>query len=106
MNLDLGKQDLSTVLDILEKYVSSYEVWAFGSRVIDKAKKFSDLDLVVMTHEPLDFKKLGELQEAFSESHLPIKVDILDWSRIDLNFQKLIKNQYVIIKPHKSPGSF
>jgi uncharacterized protein len=68
-------------------------VWAFGPRVKHTAKKFSDLDLVIMTSKPLSLFTLGEIKEAFSESYLSIKVDVLDWCRADDEFQRLIQQQ-------------
>ncbi len=96
--IDLDPSELNTVLQILQRYVPDHEVWAFGSRVTHTAKKFSDLDLVVMTQQPLAFSILGELQEAFSESNLSIKLDVLDWSRTDLDFQRWIEAQRVLLK--------
>ncbi len=94
-DIDLDSQYLSLVKNILHQYVPGVEVRVFGSRINKTAKKFSDLDLVIMTSEPLPLDLLGSLVSAFSESTLPIKVDVLDWSRIDENFQKIIQKKYV-----------
>lgn len=63
----------------------------FGSRAKGTARKTSDLDLVLMTKKPLEFSILADLKEAFSESDLSFKVDIVDWSDISESFQKLIE---------------
>lgn len=93
--IDLDAHDFATVLKILQEHIPQYEVRAFGSRVTGTAKKFSDLDLVIMSKTPLPLLLLGDLADAFSESDLPIKVDLLDWSRIDEGFQKLILQKYI-----------
>jgi len=97
-DIDLEPEDLAIVLKILQDLVPEHEVWIFGSRVTHKAKPFSDLDLAIITQEPLPLTTLGRLQEAFSESILPIKVDIIDWSRTDEDFKKIIAKNYIKLK--------
>ena len=63
------------------------EVWAFGSRVSGVARDHSDLDLVVIDEQQLPQKQYYQLQEAFQESELPIRVDVLGWHRIAPEFQ-------------------
>jgi uncharacterized protein len=48
--IDITDKNLNIVKKILAKHVPNYEVWAFGSRVSGKAKKFSDLDLVIINN--------------------------------------------------------
>ncbi len=62
---------MNLVRDILQNYIPNYEVWAFGSRVNGRAKLFSDLDVAIITQNPLSFKLNAELSDAFSESDLP-----------------------------------
>lgn len=81
---------LKIVKSILSKYVPHVEVRAFGSRVNGTAKKHSDLDLAIMTSEPLPIQVMADIKHAFSESDLPFKVDVLDWSATGKNFQKII----------------
>ena len=73
------------------------QVYAFGSRARWTAKKHSDLDLVVRCHEPLTLKCLGSLQEAFAESDLPMRVDVVDWQIISDRFRQLIEQDCVAI---------
>ena len=54
-------------MNILQTYIPNEEVWAFGSRVIGKSKKFSDLDLVIKSDTPLPTLTQFNLKEAFSE---------------------------------------
>jgi hypothetical protein len=41
---------------------------------------------------------LATLEEAFTESDLPFKVDVLDWATISENFKKIIQAQHVVVK--------
>jgi len=98
--IDLKPEELEIVRTILKASVPNYEVWAFGSRVSHRARPFSDLDLAIIADSPLDFAQLGELYDTFSESDLPMKVDVLDGSCVAENFREIIRNQYEIIQ-HK-----
>ncbi|MDX8395416.1 MAG: nucleotidyltransferase domain-containing protein [Mariprofundaceae bacterium] len=89
------------VKKILAKHVSEYEVWVFGSRIHgDNLKKFSDLDLAIISANPVDSSSLGALKDAFSESDLPITVDVVDWAATDEGFRTIIKRKYEVIQ-HK-----
>lgn len=89
--LDLDPAQLDEVLEILEPIVPGYPVLAFGSRVAGGARRFSDLDLVIMSDEPLAPATMRALREAFSESNLPIKADVLDWSALSDSFRDVIR---------------
>ncbi len=93
MMLDLDQDHLQIVRTILYELVPQYDVWVFGSRILGTARRFSDLDLVIVTEQPLEFTLLGRIRDAFSESDLPFKVDVLDWSAISQQFRKIIQEQ-------------
>ena len=82
---------------ILERVVPGRQVWAFGSRVTGRAKKFSDLDLAVLGEAPLPLGIMGELAEAFSESDLPWKVDVVDWATASERFRGVVEESHVEI---------
>ncbi|MBF0105872.1 MAG: nucleotidyltransferase domain-containing protein [Deltaproteobacteria bacterium] len=94
----VDKGYLKIVTDILTKYLPTHIVWAFGSRVCENPKKYSDLDIVIKTKAPLPVEIMAHLRDAFSESDLPFKVDVVDWSRISKKFQKIIKEKYEVIQ--------
>lgn len=93
--LKIEEEDFNILKSILQKFVPQYEVHAFGSRVTDTSKPFSDLDVVIMTKNALDIATLGGLMEALSESHLPFRVDVVDWSNISPAFQRVIQQNYL-----------
>jgi predicted nucleotidyltransferase len=97
--IDLSSHDLNVVCKILKTYASDYAVWAFGSRVKGNAKKYSDLDLAIMTQQPLSFSKMAIIKEAFDESDLPIRVDVVDWAETSETFKKIIEQNKVVIQP-------
>jgi predicted nucleotidyltransferase len=91
----LEKKYLDTIQQILQRWVPDYEVWAFGSRVHQRGlKPFSDLDLVLITKQPLDMSHYAIVKEAFNESDLPFRVDITDWSQLSDSFKEMIRNEH------------
>ena len=96
--IDLNPKHLKTIQYILAEYIPAYEVRAFGSRVKWTAKDYSDLDIAVVGSKPLSLRQRGQLAEAFEESNLPIRVDILDWQSISEGFKKVIAEQYEVIQ--------
>ena len=96
--IDLNPNYLETVECILAEHVPECEVRAFGSRVTWTAKDYSDLDLAVVGDGPLDIGTLGRLKEAFQESDLPTRVDVLDWHAISENFRKVIERDYIVVQ--------
>ena len=96
--LDIRPVDLKTAEAILRRYIPDREVRAFGSRVSGKVKPFSDLDLAVMGNVPLPAPVLADLKDAFSESDLPFKVDIVDWAETQENFRRIIDVASVVVQ--------
>ena len=89
--LDLRPDDWDIVCSVLRQHVPDREVLAFGSRATWTAKNYSDLDLAILGDEPLPLDVSSALAEAFNESDLPFKVDLVDWARIDKTFRKIIR---------------
>ncbi|PJG83033.1 nucleotidyltransferase family protein [Caviibacterium pharyngocola] len=96
--LKIKSEELEIVKAILQTFVPNVPVWAFGSRVKGTEKPYSDLDLAIITEKPLSLLEHANLVEAFSESDLPYKVDIVDWAITSDNFKQIIQQQYIIIQ--------
>ena len=88
--IDLEPAQLEEVQSILGRHFPKTKVLAFGSRVSGKAKKYSDLDLVIQGSEPISTSQMQSLKDAFSSSSLSILVDVLDWHQIPDSFKKTI----------------
>ena len=46
----------------------------------------------------MDWRTLDRLKEAFEESDLPMRVDVLDWHAISDSFRKVVERDYVILR--------
>jgi type I restriction enzyme, S subunit len=96
--IDLRPDHLEIVRDLLRRHVPGCEVRAFGSRFKWTAKQASDLDLAVVDTKRLPAKKIMSLKEAFEESILPMRVDVLDWHTITSEFQRVIEEGFEVIQ--------
>lgn len=96
--IDIRPQDWEEVNQILKVHIPEYEVWAFGSRVKWTAKQYSDLDLAVISKQPLPISLSADLNNAFDESNLSIKVDIVDWAAISESFRHIVERDKVTVQ--------
>lgn len=83
---------------ILHEQVPNIEVWAFGSRAKRTAKPYSDLDLALITLQPLSLDQLAAITDAFATSDLPIRVDVVDWASTNEAFRKHIEQGKVVVQ--------
>ncbi len=95
--LDLLPEQLDLTREILRKRVPGLPVWAFGSRVTGKARKYSDLDLAVGGDKPLPFSILAELENDFSESDLGFRVDVVDWVSASEEFKAAVGERMALV---------
>lgn len=90
------------VKSILSKFIPNYEIRVFGSRINGKVKSYSDLDLVIMCHEEISMGILSDIKNAFSESDLPIKVDIVEFCSLPESIKNQIKNNSIVLQKENS----
>jgi predicted nucleotidyltransferase len=102
--IDVAAKDFKIIQTILSTHVPHCEVRAFGSRVHHTAKPYSDLDLAVVGGSQLPDCQFHALKEAFEESDLPFRVDVMDWNVLSNDFQKVISKEFVVIQT-KAPVS-
>ena len=98
--IDLRPEWLQIVRQLIAAHLPDAEVLAYGSRVSGMSHEASDLDLVA--RNPADISRplagVVALRDAFSESDLPILVDVLDWARIPESFrQEIIRGGVVLV---------
>ena len=100
ISLDLPQKYLEQVQVLLRAHVPHAEAWAYGSRVTGSGHEASDLDLVLRNPQNLqeEIGALSNLNEAFTESNLPIRVDIMDWARTPESFHREIERAHVVVQ--------
>lgn len=101
--IHLEPRHLKIVRAILKKHLPQCEVLVFGSRVHGRnLKPFSDVDLAILADKSLEAKSYAALMDAFSESDLPFKVDLLDFSSASPKIRRLIQQNHEVILSKKS----
>jgi type I restriction enzyme S subunit len=96
--IDLQPEDLSAVRAVLAEHVPECEVWAYGSRVRGTSWKYSDLDLAIIGPARLDPVRIYRLRDAFEESDLDFRVDVLDWSAVSESFRRQMSECHDVIQ--------
>ena len=97
-HIDISPSEWDIVRAILRRHVPGFAVWAFGSRAKWTAKRYSDLDLAIITDRPLGPSISAALTDDFSESDLPFKVDVVDWATTSEAFRKIIECGKVVLQ--------
>lgn len=95
--IDIQPEHWEIVRGILQKHVPQHAVRAFGSRATHRAKKYSDLDIAIITNQSLSLDAHAILCDDFSESDLPWRVDVVDWATTSEAFRKIIARDHVVL---------
>lgn len=96
--IDLTADERAIVVRILERHLPEGAVWVYGSRANRTAQRYSDLDLAVVLGTPLSGAVRSALAEAFSESDLPWRVDILDWATASPEFRAIVARSKLVLR--------
>ena len=88
--IQVSEKEREIIDGIISQLASDCDVLIFGSRYHGKAWEYSDLDLAFAGEEKLGFDRCFLLKDAFSESDLPFRVDVLDYHAISPEFRAII----------------
>ena len=104
--LDLSPDDRLLVQRILASRVPDRPVYAFGSRATGRARRRSDLDLAIDGIEEMPLSTRADLVEDFTESDLPILVDLVDLKSVSSSFREAIEPDFIALQypgalPHR-----
>lgn len=72
-----------------------FKVFIFGSRALGTNRKFSDIDLGIESEKEIPVGLKFEMEEAFENSDLPYKVDIVDFSKVSEDFKNIAKKKVI-----------
>ena len=104
-SIDLTDQQTAEVCAILRSVLmqsplkTPVKAWVFGSRATGRARPYSDLDILISSPAPLDWRARADLQDAFEASNLPFRVDVVEEARLapTLAPRVLAERQYLPI---------
>ncbi|MDR0968356.1 MAG: nucleotidyltransferase domain-containing protein [Holosporaceae bacterium] len=95
-DLFIKPEALKEIRTIIKNIYPKATVWAYGSRVGGDAHSGSDLDLAVKSFGQ-ENARVDDLREALRESGVPFLIDIFEFDRLPLSFQKEIMKKYVVV---------
>ena len=90
--IQVSQKELQIIDDIVSRLAPDCDVLIFGSRCHGKANEYSDLDLAFAAEGRLGLKRRFRLEDAFSESNLPYRIDLLDYHAVSPEFRAIIDN--------------
>ena len=99
--IKLTDKELEIVMAILRKHIPTFEILVFGSRYNGNTHDHSDLDLAIKGPHKVDILSMADLRDEFQNSHLPFRVDIVDFNSISPEFQEVILKTSVSLKIYK-----
>lgn len=73
------------------------KVFIFGSRAIGDNRKFSDVDLGIISKRKLPSLLISDLEEALEESDIPYKVEVVDFSTVTKQFKNLALKKIITL---------
>ena len=86
------------VLDIIRRRLPDVRVWVYGSRAQGCARRYSDLDLMLDDGgKPISASVMGNLDEDFDESDLPIIVELHDMAQTDTRFLARVRKDFLLL---------
>ena len=98
VHIDLPADHRCLALSILRAHLPPRtKAWVFGSRATGRARRYSDLDLAIDAGRRLTLDETARLSEAFSESDLPYRVDLVDWHDINDRWRQTIVAERVAL---------
>jgi predicted nucleotidyltransferase len=87
----LDEAHLAEVQAILDAHLpGKVNVRVFGSRAGGSPKRTSDLDLLLEAEDILPLSLIATLADAFDESRLPFKVDLIDRRAVSKSFGAIV----------------
>jgi len=104
--IDVTELEMEEIIEILKSHFKNGYTLAFGSRYNGTNKRYSDLDLAFVKNDgtSLTVSEWGRLKEAFEESDLIYRVDVIDyWGATD-SFRQIIDNNCIRIYEHAKTG--
>jgi predicted nucleotidyltransferase len=104
LHIDLPADHRRLVLNIAYAHLpANTRVWVFGSRATGRARRYSDLDLAIDAGRRLTLDETARLTEAFSDSDLPYRVDLVDWHDIDDRWRQTITAEHMALSEAAQP---
>lgn len=94
--IDLPETHQQLVLEIIRRRLPDATIWVYGSRAKGGARRYSDLDLMLDNRgKGIPGSVMGNLDEDFDESDLPIIVELRDMAETDARFLERVRKDFL-----------
>jgi predicted nucleotidyltransferase len=91
--IDLSPDVRASVLDIMHQHLGDQRLYLVGSRARGPAKRFADIDILLMNKQPLSPAVRANLHYDLEESDIPFKVDVLEWAGLSQSFRSRLQQE-------------
>ena len=95
VTLAITEEQKRIVRSILKRFLPGADYLAFGSRLGRQYHRYSDLDIAVKATDTIPLALLSAMEEAFAQSDLPFRVDIVDLRRASPEFRRLVEANHL-----------
>lgn len=96
--IDLPEAHKRLVLEIIRRRLPDATVWVYGSRAKGQSRRYSDLDLMLDDRgQGIPGSVMGNLDEDFDESDLPIIVELHDMAETDARFLERVRKDFLLL---------
>lgn len=95
LGVALSPEQLRDVRQIIDQVIPGAQVWVFGSRATGKARRFSDLDLLLTQPPTLNWAQRAALRDGFEASRLPFRVDVVESGGLACGVAERIRSERV-----------
>lgn len=95
VSLALTDREREVIKNILAGIIPDADYLVFGSRLGNHHHRYSDLDIAVKATDKIPLLQLSTIEEAFAQSDLPFRVEIVDLNRASPEFRLLVELNHV-----------
>lgn len=92
--IDLEEKYINFIKTTVGNFLKNFDLFLFGSRAKGTARKYSDIDIAILSDELDEDKRLKILFE-FENSTLPYQVDVVDLKTVSDDFKALIDKDLI-----------
>ena len=96
MKFGLSPEEHRYICEVVIKplTLNGAKVFCFGSRARGDHQAFSDLDLMVESHQDLS-KEIGQLSEELTKGNFPYKVDLVELRNFSNHYLKTYQKEKI-----------
>lgn len=98
VSINVSEETMRFLKSVASRYLNDQvRLFVFGSRVNGRNRKYSDIDLGLISETEISPLLRLNLEEEFDNSNIPFRVDVVDFSKVTDNFKEVaLKDVYYL----------